>query len=139
MGNKILNWILVVVCIMTTVTYAIYVPVVWLAISTLAVLWVIAFYLYVQLKRRISEEFLKYNNRFAESGNAITDTLKIAFDQLKKNNTDHNKINSKLTEYSSKIHRLEQIHNRTYRDKDIGIKINEDINNENEQRRNKNG
>lgn len=45
---------------------------------------------------------------FIESGNAITDTLKVAFENLKKTSNDQSKTNAKLAEYNSRLHRIEQ-------------------------------
>lgn len=53
-----------------------------------------------------------HKKSLTEAGNAITDTLRIAFDNLKRNSGEHNKINTKLTEHNSRIHRLEQHINR---------------------------
>lgn len=86
----------------------IYLPAVWLAIVSAFILWGISFYLYVQLKRRTVEEFQKYNSKFIESGNAITDTLKVAFDNVKKSSRDLSQVQSSVTEHKAKIHRLEQ-------------------------------
>jgi predicted phage gp36 major capsid-like protein len=54
------------------------------------------------------ESLKKQKMMFIESGNAITDTLKVAFENLKKTNNDQSKTNAKLTEYNSRLHRLEQ-------------------------------
>lgn len=76
-------------------------------------------YSYNQIKK-IRQKFIEqddvHKKALATAGNAITDTLKVAFDQLKKNNIDHSKINSKTTELSSRLHRLEQQQIRTTRD-----------------------
>lgn len=66
---------------------------------------------YIQIKRirqKLIEQDDAHKKALATAGNAITDTLKVAFDQLKKNNIDHTKINSKTTELNSRLHRLEQ-------------------------------
>ena len=70
---------------------------------------------------KIIEQDGAHKRALATAGNAITDTLKVAFEQLKKNNADHGKINSKLTECNSRIHRLEKNMNRSVKD---GLKQN---------------
>jgi len=74
------------------------------------------YYQIKKLKKQLLEQDDAHKRALATAGNAITDTLKVAFDQLKKNNSDHSKINSKLTEYNSRIHRLEQNMNRSVKD-----------------------
>lgn len=86
----------------------VYLPAVWIAITALGILWGISFYLYMQLKRRTAEEFKKYNVKFVESGNAITDTLRVAFDNIKKNTRSANQLQSPLTELKARVHRIEQ-------------------------------
>ena len=74
---------------------------------------------YYQIKK-LHQKFIQqdesHKKALSEAGNAITDTLKVAFEQLKKNSIDHSKINSKTTELSSRLHRLEQQQIRTTRD-----------------------
>lgn len=82
----------------------------------LFVLFVICGYLlyqHVQLERRVKEQDKAHKKALADAGSAITDTLKIAFDNLKKNSSEHNKVNNKLTEHTGRIHRLEQQFQRT--------------------------
>ena len=86
---------------------------------------------------RLNKALLKQNEdqkkALAEAGNAITETLRVAFDNLKRNTAEHNKINAKLNEHNSRIHRLEQYNNRNIRD---GLKrpniIEKEIEDENE-------
>lgn len=75
-----------------------------------------SYYQIKKLNKQLLEQNESHKKALATAGNAITDTLKVAFDQLKKNNSDHSKINSKLTEYNSRIHRLEQNMNRSVKD-----------------------
>jgi gamma-glutamylcysteine synthetase len=69
---------------------------------------------------KLNKALIKQNEdqrkALAEAGNAITDTLRVAFDNLKRNTAEHNKINAKLNEHSSRIHRIEQHNNRNIRD-----------------------
>ncbi len=58
------------------------------------------------------EEFKKYNNKFVESGNTITEALKTAFDNVKKNNNSINKIESSLTEQNARVHKIERLLSR---------------------------
>lgn len=46
-----------------------------------------------------------------DSGNAITDTLRVAFENLKKHALKQGKIDSKLVEHHNRLHRLEQLAN----------------------------
>ncbi len=43
-----------------------------------------------------------------ENGNAITETLRIIFDNLKRQTSKVDKLSGKHTEYQSRFHRLEQ-------------------------------
>lgn len=90
-----------------------------------------SYYQIKKLQQKIIEQDGVHKSALATAGNAITDTLKVAFDQLKKNNSDHSKINSKLTEYNSRIHRLEQNMNRSVKD-GLKQKINLQYTEENE-------
>ena len=51
-----------------------------------------------------------------EAGNALTDTLKIAFDSLKKLTSGQGKTHTKLTDVSGRLHRLEQHLQRSLND-----------------------
>jgi hypothetical protein len=75
-----------------------------------------SYYQIKKLQQKIIEQDGAHKRALATAGNAITDTLKVAFEQLKKNNSDHSKINSKLTEYNSRIHSLEKNMNRSVKD-----------------------
>jgi predicted phage gp36 major capsid-like protein len=68
------------------------------------------FYIYKirPTQQSFQESLKKQKAMFIESGNAITDTLKVAFENLKKSSNDQHKTNEKLTEYNSRLHRLEQ-------------------------------
>lgn len=68
------------------------------------------FYIYKirPTQQSFQESLKKQKAMFIESGNAITDTLKVAFENLKKTSNDQSKTNAKLTEYNSRLHRLEQ-------------------------------
>jgi predicted phage gp36 major capsid-like protein len=68
------------------------------------------FYIYKirPTQQSFQESLKKQKVMFIESGNAITDTLKVAFENLKKTSNDQSKTNAKLTEYNSRLHRLEQ-------------------------------
>lgn len=79
-----------------------------------------------KIKKEMQEQDLAHKKSLAEAGNAITDTLKIAFDNLKKNANEHNKINGKITEHNSRIHRLEQNSSRTARELEKRDEIAED-------------
>lgn len=106
--NFIALIILSMVALAGAVATVIYLPAVWVAIVSLFILWGISFYLYIQLKRRTVQEFQKYNNKFVESGNAITDTLRVAFDNIKKNTRSLSQLQSPLAELKARIHRVEQ-------------------------------
>ena len=85
------------------------------------------FYIYKirPTQQSFQESLKKQKAMFIESGNAITDTLKVAFENLKKSSNDQHKTNAKLTEYNSRLHRLEQrqrglVSNRGGEDTDYG-------------------
>ena len=101
----ILLWAVILLGVVYAATY---VSVVWLTIGTLFVLWGTSLHLHIQLKRRTAEEFKKYNYKFVESGNAITDTLKVAFDNIKKNNRSLGQIQAPMSELKVRVHRVEQ-------------------------------
>jgi cell shape-determining protein MreC len=82
-----------------------------------------------KLNKTISNYNENHKKSLAEAGSAITETLRVAFDNLKRNNAEHGKINTKLNEHSSRIHRLEQQNNRSIRD---GSKISNIIEKEKE-------
>lgn len=66
------------------------------------------FYINHKLKKQIKSQDTSHKKALAEAGNAITDTLKIAFDNIKQHNAKLDKLNNKHTEYQSRFHRLEQ-------------------------------
>ena len=66
------------------------------------------FYINHRLKKQIQSQDISQKKALAEAGNAITDTLKIAFDNIKQHNVKLDKLNNKHTEYQSRFHRLEQ-------------------------------
>lgn len=70
-------------------------------------------YKFYFIKKLIDKQGIDQKKQMAEAGSAITETLKVAFDNLKKNTSDHNKINNKITEHGSRIHRIEQHISRT--------------------------
>ena len=70
----------------------------------------------IEQDAKIIEQDGAHKRALATAGNAITDTLTVAFEQLKKNNSDHSKINSKTTELNSRLYRLEQQQIRSVRD-----------------------
>jgi len=85
------------------------------------------FYIYKirPTQQSFQESLKKQKVMFIESGNAITDTLKVAFENLKKTSNDQHKTSTKLTEYNSRLHRLEQrqrglVSNRGGEDTDYG-------------------
>lgn len=66
------------------------------------------FYLNNKLNKLLKEQDVAHKKALVEAGNAITDTLKIAFDNIKQHNVKLDKLNNKHTEYQSRFHRLEQ-------------------------------
>lgn len=75
------------------------------------------FYQINKIKKQLSQQDEQQKKALAEAGNAITDTIRVAFDNIKKNAADRSRINSKLTEHNSRIYRLEQNNNRLSREK----------------------
>ena len=86
-----------------------------------------------KLVRKLNEQEEKQKKALAEAGNAITDTLRVAFDNLKRNTSEHNKINAKLNEYNARIHRLEQHNNRNANEAGKRTNIIQEKVNENEE------
>ena len=66
------------------------------------------FYSSNKLNKLIKAQDVAHKKALAEAGTAITDTLKIAFDNIKQHNVKLDKLNNKHTEYQSRFHRLEQ-------------------------------
>lgn len=67
--------------------------------------------LYYRLRRTekaLRDEIQKNNKSLAEAGNAITDTLKIAFDNLKRTTHKQDKQTNELNQITGRIHRVEQ-------------------------------
>lgn len=62
----------------------------------------------IKLNRKINEQDLAHKKALAEAGNAITDTLRVAFDNIKRQGSEMSKITNKQSEYQSRLHRLEQ-------------------------------
>jgi cell shape-determining protein MreC len=62
-----------------------------------------------KIHQRFIEQDESHKTALSEAGNAITDTLKVAFEQLKKNSVENNRTNNKITELNSKVHRLEHL------------------------------
>ena len=85
-----------------------YISTMWLLIILLLISWVLFLRAIFKFKKRIEENFKKQNEKFVESGNAITDTLKVAFDNIKKNSNAISKLQSTLAEQNTKIYRIEQ-------------------------------
>lgn len=89
---------------------------IYIAIFVLFIMCGYIMYRHVLLERKVKEQDESHRKAIVNSGNAITDTLRVAFDNLKRNASDHNKINGKITEHNSRIHRLEQHISRTAKD-----------------------
>jgi len=60
------------------------------------------------IEKRLVKSDEVHRNALKEAGNAITETLSVAFDNLKKHTTTIAKHNSVLSEHTKRIHRLEQ-------------------------------
>lgn len=65
-------------------------------------------YRHIQLERLVKEQDKTQKKALLEAGNAITDTLKVAFENIKRHGSEMNKLTSKYTETQSRLHRLEQ-------------------------------
>lgn len=82
--------------------------------------------LYYKLRRTekaLRDELKKNNKSLVDAGNAITDTLKIIFDNLKRTTQKQDKQANELHQTTNRIHRIEQQFNR--------IKYSEEIENKN--------
>ena len=67
--------------------------------------------LYYKLRRTeqaLRDEIQKNNKSLVEAGNAITDTLKIVFDNLKRTTHKQDKQSKELNQITGRIHRAEQ-------------------------------
>lgn len=90
--------------------------------------------------KKIHQKFIEqdesHKKALSEAGNAITDTLKVAFEQLKKNSVENNRTNNKITELNSKVHRLEHLQannmRTTAKQMNIEKKQNKNLKDENE-------
>ena len=85
----------------------------WMAPVTM-ILWIpfTCFMLHLQDKRR--DASLKKNaEMLSEAGTAITDTLKVAFDNLKKVSASATKAQAKSSDHEARIHRIEQHFSKT--------------------------
>lgn len=65
-------------------------------------------YQHIHLEKKIKDQEKSQKKAIADAGNAITDTLRVAFDNIKRHGSEINKLSGKHTEYQSRIHRLEQ-------------------------------
>jgi len=91
---------------------------IYIAFFVLFVLYGYLVHQHALLKRKLEEHNALQKKALAEAGNAITETLRVAFDNLKKNTNEHGKFNSKFVEHNSRIHRLEQHTSRTAKNVD---------------------
>lgn len=67
--------------------------------------------LYYKLRRTeqaLRDELKKNNKSLVEAGNAITDTLKIIFDNLKRTTHKQDKQANELHQTTNRVHRVEQ-------------------------------
>jgi hypothetical protein len=62
----------------------------------------------VRLKRQLKEQDISHKRALAEAGNAIADTLKVAFENIKQHNAKINKLDKKLLECQTRFNRFEQ-------------------------------
>ena len=80
----------------------------WLGgIATALTIPTICFVLY-KLNARREEDLKKTAQMLSEAGAAITDTMKVAFDNLKKVSGSATKSQSKVSDHEARLHRLEQ-------------------------------
>lgn len=68
----------------------------------------IVLYILWRLDERQRADDKKHGTRLVEAGNAITDTLRLAFDNLKKLTNSGTKTQAKITEHENRLRRLEQ-------------------------------
>lgn len=66
------------------------------------------YYLHKQIDRKLKEQTETSKKALIEAGNALTETLRIAFDNLKRQGMKLDKTANKDTEYQSRFHRIEQ-------------------------------
>jgi hypothetical protein len=67
-------------------------------------------YLIIKLRKlgkMLGEKSSEHNKKLSEAGNAITDTLRVVFDNLKRQSVKTDKLDKKETEYQSRFHKIE--------------------------------
>lgn len=88
-------------------------------------------YQYGRLERVIKEQNKIQKKELVDAGNAITETLKIAFDNLKKLSNKQDKNQNEFNQILGRIHRIEQKLQRIrISDEDINSVIAEETKNE---------
>lgn len=60
------------------------------------------------MEKRSATNSEKQSTALVEAGTALTDTLKIAFENIKKVSLANTKTQSKISDHAARIHRLEQ-------------------------------
>lgn len=68
----------------------------------------ILFYRLIRTEKALREEIEKSNRSLADAGNAIADTLKVAFDGIKRLTTKQDKQVNENNQIIGRIHRIEQ-------------------------------
>lgn len=90
--------------------------------------------LYYRLRRTekaLRDEIQKNNKSLVEAGNAITDTLKVAFDNLKRVTHKQDKQTNEIHQTTNRVHRVEQqIQRMKYSDETSQQTSSEEIKNE---------
>ena len=59
------------------------------------------------LRKNLDDKASEQQKKLSEAGNAITDTMKVIFDNLKNQGYKIDKLNKKETEYQSRFHKIE--------------------------------
>jgi citrate synthase len=62
--------------------------------------------------KQTNDEFKKQKNNYVESGNAITDAMKVAYDNLKQQRHRLDVLKKNLADLNARLHRLEQQRSR---------------------------
>ena len=82
--------------------------IVYTIITLLSLVNTLLFYRLVRTERALREEIQKNSRSLADAGNAIADTLKVAFDGIKRLTTKQDKQAVENNQITGRVHRIEQ-------------------------------
>jgi hypothetical protein len=91
--------------------FCIYAPA-WVLILLGCALNMVNLFIMWRIEQRTDADDKKHNTKLVDAGNAITDTLRVAFEHLKKLASAGQKTQAKLTDHESRLRRIEQYMHR---------------------------